>query len=521
MVHLGFSYIGVLWLIMLFVPNAFWAKNKPADYDKYVNNENKILLMLERTGEVLCSALCLIFSDFNIRRFTIWSLWLIASFVLMVLYELYWVRYFRSGKTMADMYSSYAGFPVAGATLPCIAFLFLGIYGTNSFMIIAALILSVGHIGIHLMHRKEVVPGKPVGRLKKVLRVIAAIPVVLILLITFVAIAGRNINWFRNYIDTSKGVNEAVYLEIGGQEQYMLIRGRDTSNTVILYLHGGPGSPDACVSYLFTDYLIDDYTVVSWEQRGCGRTYFRNAASDPDNLTVDFDQAINDTDQIVDMLRERFNTDKIIIVGHSYGSLLGSRYAQMHSDKVSAFVGIGQFVNLAESDEYAYEDALNVIEERGEDPTALEAAYADYMKDSGNLQALVDFRSVHTPYHPASVEANTIVAAFFSPYTGVDDLRWLLKQTDLDSYLKLNSELMGVTASYDLRGEDEDYDIPMFFISGDRDFICNYVLSEEYCDEITAPYKEYAVIPGCGHAPQFASPEEFASVLKGMLDKAA
>ena len=92
--HFGFSYVGLIYLIMLFVPNIKWAKNRPVDYERYVKNENKVLLAFERIGEVLTSALCLVFTDFNLRRWTLWSLWLVASFLLMILYELYWLRYF-------------------------------------------------------------------------------------------------------------------------------------------------------------------------------------------------------------------------------------------------------------------------------------------------------------------------------------------------------------------------------------------------------------------------------------------
>jgi hypothetical protein len=108
-----------------------WSKNKPEDYDKYVVNENKILLIFERVGEVLVTGLSLIFADFNINTISNWSIILLAAFLLMVLYEIYWVRYFRSKKTMKDMYSSLLGVPVAGATLPVFAFLLLGIYGRN------------------------------------------------------------------------------------------------------------------------------------------------------------------------------------------------------------------------------------------------------------------------------------------------------------------------------------------------------------------------------------------------------
>ena len=100
--HFGFSYVGLIYLVMLMLPNILWTKNQPKDYDKYARNENKILLALERIGEVLVSCAALVFSDFNIKPWSPWSLWLVASFVLMVLYEVFWIRYFRSEKTMKD-----------------------------------------------------------------------------------------------------------------------------------------------------------------------------------------------------------------------------------------------------------------------------------------------------------------------------------------------------------------------------------------------------------------------------------
>ncbi len=154
--HLGFSYVGLIFLVMLIVPNIIWSRNQPEDYDKYAADENKVLLTLERVGEVLVSALCLIFSDLNIGKIRIWSIVLAASFALMILYEIYWIRYFRSDKKMSDMYSSILCFPVAGATLPVLAFLLLGIYGRNILLVISVIILGIGHIGIHLQHKNEI-----------------------------------------------------------------------------------------------------------------------------------------------------------------------------------------------------------------------------------------------------------------------------------------------------------------------------------------------------------------------------
>ena len=155
--HFGFSYIGLIFLILLMAPNLLWTQNKPADYDKYVVNENKILLILERIGEAAVSCLALIISDFNIHGISAWGIWLLAACILMLLYEIYWIRYFKSAKTMRDFYSSLLGIPVAGASLPVVAFFLLGIYGRNPFLIAAVMILGIGHIGIHLEHRKEIV----------------------------------------------------------------------------------------------------------------------------------------------------------------------------------------------------------------------------------------------------------------------------------------------------------------------------------------------------------------------------
>lgn len=154
-IHFGFSYVGLIFLLMLMIPNIIWSKNKPKDYNTYEKNENKLLMLLERIGEILVTCLSLIFSDFNINNISIWSMLLLIAFILMIFYEIYWIRYFNSNRTMKDMYSSLLGIPVAGATLPVVAFLLLGIYGKNIFLIISTIILGIGHIGIHLNHKNE------------------------------------------------------------------------------------------------------------------------------------------------------------------------------------------------------------------------------------------------------------------------------------------------------------------------------------------------------------------------------
>lgn len=151
--HFGFSYIGLIFLMLLFIPNIIWIRKKPQGY--IPENENKVLLLFERSGEVLTTVIALIFDGFNLHRWSNWTWWLIAAFVLMLLYELWWIRYFLSEQKLSDFYSSFLGVPLAGATLPVISFFLLGIYGKVIWLIIATIILGIGHIGIHMQHSKE------------------------------------------------------------------------------------------------------------------------------------------------------------------------------------------------------------------------------------------------------------------------------------------------------------------------------------------------------------------------------
>ena len=147
--HLGFSYVGLVYLLMLFVPNILWAKRQPEGYDP--SGESRLLLCFERIGQVLVTGCALVFSDFNLRPFTLWSLWLAASFALMLVYEGFWVRYFKN-PTLENFYRPLWGIPAPGASLPVAAFLLLGIYGRVVWMILAVILLGIGHIGIHMQH---------------------------------------------------------------------------------------------------------------------------------------------------------------------------------------------------------------------------------------------------------------------------------------------------------------------------------------------------------------------------------
>ena len=153
MMNWHLSFWGILFLLMLFIPNSLWAKRMPQDYEKYSKKENKFLLVMERAGQVLVTFFAL-FSPVSCES-KWWVIWLVIALVLMVLYEVFWVSYFRSERKMKDFYRSMLGIPLPGATLPVVAFAFLSVYEYHPILLVSVIILGIGHIGIHWGHYLE------------------------------------------------------------------------------------------------------------------------------------------------------------------------------------------------------------------------------------------------------------------------------------------------------------------------------------------------------------------------------
>jgi len=151
--HFGFSWVGAAFLAALFVPNTIWALlPRPAGYDPSI--EPPVLRALERIGQVATVAAALLFSDTNPAPWSAWSWWLVAAIALMALYEICWLRYFLGPRTLGGFTRGLGPVPVPLASLPVAAFLLLGVYGRLPWLIAAVLLLGVGHIGIHLLHRR-------------------------------------------------------------------------------------------------------------------------------------------------------------------------------------------------------------------------------------------------------------------------------------------------------------------------------------------------------------------------------
>jgi pimeloyl-ACP methyl ester carboxylesterase len=157
-------------------------------------------------------------------------------------------------------------------------------------------------------------------------------------------------------------VADAGFLTIGGIDQWVMVRGRNVANPLLIVLHGGPGASATGVHRTFDADLESNFTVVYWDQRGAGRTFRKGIA--PATMTIDRFAA--DLDELIDTMLGRFGKQRVVLMGHSSGSALGTIYACKFPGKVAAYVGIGQISNMMQSEIESYAFALAEAERRGQ-----------------------------------------------------------------------------------------------------------------------------------------------------------
>ena len=136
-------------------------------------------------------------------------------------------------------------------------------------------------------------------------------------------------------------------ITLGGIKQTILIRGHDTKSPILLFLHGGPGFPEMDIAYKFQRKLEEHFIVVNWDQRGAGKSFSKKIPRE--SMTIE--QFISDAHELIRFLRERFDKEKIYLVGHSWGTTLGLLLTQRYPELFFAYVGIGQVVNALESEQ--------------------------------------------------------------------------------------------------------------------------------------------------------------------------
>jgi pimeloyl-ACP methyl ester carboxylesterase len=154
--------------------------------------------------------------------------------------------------------------------------------------------------------------------------------------------------------DISQSIASLEKINLGRQEQWILIRGMDITKPVILFLHGGPGTSNMCLLRKYTDELEKHFIVVTWDQRGAGKSY--QAINPHSSMTID--RLVLDTGELTQLLCHRFNQQKIFLVGHSWGSLIGILSIQKYPDLYHAYIGIGQIVNMQENEQISYDWTL-------------------------------------------------------------------------------------------------------------------------------------------------------------------
>jgi len=300
-------------------------------------------------------------------------------------------------------------------------------------------------------------------------------------------------------IKSQNGIDEELAIEIGGINQAIHIRGTDINNPVILVLHGGPGSPMTALQYKYQDEWEKNFTVVNWDQRNTGKTYFLNNTEEI-TATVSMDQALKDTLDMVMYLRESLHKDKIIILGHSYGSILGTLFVQSYPEYVSAYIGAGQQISFDENKKVQYEQLLKRISEK--DMKKLQSTKLN--------KAAITYSELVNKYLNYAVNGNTTLYAMLSPYYTLDETKCYTLDTNVTQ--KGIMDYLG-SKGFDASKLGTTYKIPVFYILGDHDYIVPYTIARNFFENINAPYKDVVVIENAGHMIMLDQPEAFAKFL--------
>ena len=180
------------------------------------------------------------------------------------------------------------------------------------------------------------------------------------------------------------GVEEMLEIPVNGTKQWISVRGSDRENPVLLMIHGGPASPEMPSSWFFENGWEDYFTVVQWDQRGAGKSFTSN---DPKVIepTLSIATVAEDAAQVVEYLRNRYHKDKVFVLGHSWGSIVGVTLAQAHPELLHAYIGTGQVINAAENERLGYANTLKAAEDAGNQTAVKELkALAPYPSPDGS-----------------------------------------------------------------------------------------------------------------------------------------
>jgi pimeloyl-ACP methyl ester carboxylesterase len=306
-------------------------------------------------------------------------------------------------------------------------------------------------------------------------------------------------------------LSERVTVEIGGIPQSMIIQSVDPANPVLLFLHGGPGMTEFFMEQDYPTGLERHFTMVWWEQRGAGMSF--SADIPPETMTTD--QMISDTVEVADYLRDRFGQDRILLLGHSWGSYLGIQVAAKAPDRFIAYVGMAQIVHQLRSEVMAHDYLLDAYRTRGDMGMVRKLEAAPVSMEHGLSPAWMRLRDA--AMHGAGVghtrDIDSVVTGIFLPvwrvraYTLMDKINvWRGKLWSRPFFWE---DLL----RDDLSRRLTEFELPVFFFVGRYDQTANPDLSRAYFDAIDAPVKGFYVFGNSSHSPLFEEPKHATEIL--------
>lgn len=308
-------------------------------------------------------------------------------------------------------------------------------------------------------------------------------------------------------------IAELTRVEIGGHELAMMIRGHSVDNPVLLFLAGGPGGTEMGAMRRHLPQLEQHFVVVTWDQRGTGKSY---GQIDPTS-TLTLDQAVSDAIQVTHYLRERFDQDQIYLMGQSWGSTLGVLAVQQEPDLYRAFVGTGQMVSQRETDRLFYSDTLAWARANGN------AALVNQLTEIGpppyenilNYEPALSYEHEVFPYdHSGNSEGE----GQFSENLFVKEYTLLEQLHNLGAFLDTFTVLYPRIQHIDFRTDVPSLDVPVYLVQGRYEARGRSELADEWFEMLKAPSKEMFVLETSGHRPLFEQPEAFASIVTKILN---
>ncbi|MCR5805716.1 MAG: alpha/beta hydrolase [Oscillospiraceae bacterium] len=352
--------------------------------------------------------------------------------------------------------------------------------------------------------------------MKKALKIIGKI--LLGILITLIAIivlmlVARLIGKTVNSRTPDGGINESMLVDINGTKQWINIYGQDKDNPVLLYLHGGPGSATSAFDYTITRKWSDVYTVVTWDQRNCGKSY---ETSKTDTITSDI--MMQDGKEMTEYLLGYMNKDKITLLGHSWGSLYGANLVLEYPGYYEAFIGTGQFIDYNENEHRLY-DAAQKWSEGDEEGKALLEKWSPDTADS--IKAFQIRNTIMDIYGYGMMKDGTdysiITTVLFNPNYTIKDYIGYLTNGENEFYPYMDF-FTGDMSKLSLLGK-YDYKVPYYNINGDMDYQTNYELAREYFGQVNAPDKELFMMKDATHGLLLSRSEEFSEILHKIVEK--